>query len=196
MMKKFFIFILLSASVTLAQIIKLGEAKGLFMSVGVGPRFPIGAFADNQNIGVGFDVTFSYTDNEFLPVFLYTTIGYQHFPGRLEHYKRSDYSSFSSNALIVASGVRYYFPQIMENIVLLMPILDVGLEVAFFEKLHQYKIGSGKQNFTEDISKLGFHVGAGFSMFILDVVTYYNYLPNNQYISFDLKVNIPIFVKI
>ncbi|MEW6701623.1 MAG: hypothetical protein AB1298_02790, partial [Bacteroidota bacterium] len=150
---------------------------------------------DSHNIGIGVDVTFSYTDNRMIPIFLYTTIGYQNYPGKQSLYKSSDYSSISSNVIIVASGVRYYFKPILENIVLLMPIVDVGAEYGYFENLHQFKIESGKQNYLEIASKFGFHVGAGFSMFILDAITYYNYLQNNQYLSFNLRANIPIFVK-
>ena len=193
-MKKLLFFLVLISSVAFGQF-RFGEAKGLFMGIAVGPRFPIGVFADEQNIGIGADVILSYTDNEYLPVFLYTMIGYQHYPGRQDFYKQSDYSAFSSNVFVIASGVRYYFKPILENIVLLMPIIDVGAEYALFENWNQFKIDSGKQNYVEDVSKFGFHIGAGFSMFILDVVTYYNYLPKNQYLSFNLRANIPIFVK-
>lgn len=193
-MKKIFLLIVISASVVLEQF-RLGEAKGLFMGIGVGPRFPIGDMSQKHNIGIGADVTLSYTDNIFIPFFIYTSIGYGHFPGSQAFYKTSDYSSYSSNALILTGGVRYYFKPILENIVLLMPIIDVGAEFGYFENLNQFKIGSGKQDYLEDIGKFGFHVGAGFSMFILDVITYYNYLPANQYLSFNLRANIPIFVK-
>lgn len=195
-MKKILLLVLLFNSLAFAQMVKFGEARGLFMAVGVGPRFPVGDFADNQNIGVGVNVTFSYTDNELLPVFFYTGIGYQHYPGRQDFYKKTDYASFSSNVLVLTPGVRYYFKPIINEGILLMPIIDAGIEFAYFEKFHQFKIDRGRQNFVEEVSKLGFHVGGGFSMFILDVVTYYNYLHNNHYISFDLRVNIPIFVKI
>jgi hypothetical protein len=193
-MKKLLFLLVIISSVTFGQF-KVGTAKGLFMGIAVGPRFPVGDFSDVQNIGIGADVILSYTDNEFLPVFVYTMIGYQHYPGRQDFYKQSDYSSFSSNVLVIAPGVRYYFKPILENVVLLMPIIDVGAEYALFENWNQFKIDNGKQNYTEDISKFGFHIGAGFSMFILDVVTYYNYLPKNQYLSFNLRANIPIFVK-
>lgn len=193
-MKKIFLLIILFSSIVFGQF-QFGDAKGLFMAIGVGPRFPIGDFADNHNIGIGADVTFSYTDNRIIPVFIYTTIGYQNYPGKQSLYKRSDYSSISSNAIMIASGLRYYFKPILENIVLLMPIVDVGAAYGYFENLHQFKIESGKQNYLENVSKFGFHIGAGFSMFILDVITYYNYLQNNQYLSFNLRANIPIFVK-
>ncbi len=194
-MKKTFVLYILFASSIFAQF-RFGEARGLFMAVGVGPRFPIGSFADSRDIGSGVDVTFSYTDNEFLPVFLYTTVGYQHNPGNLDFYRNSDYSSFSCNMLTISPGVRYYFPPLLENVVLLMPVIDAGAHFGYIENLHEFKLGLGKQDFIEDFGKFGFHLGAGFSMFILDVMTYYNYLPNYQYLSFDLKVNIPIFVKI
>ncbi len=193
-MKRILLLILIFATPLAAQF-KFGEARGLFMSVGVGPRFPIADFADSKGIGAGVDVTISYTDNQFLPVFLYTTIGYQYYPGSLDFYRRTDYSSFSCNILTVSAGVRYYFPALLENIVLLMPIVDVGGNFGYIENLHEFKLGTGKQSYIEDLSRFGFQVGAGFSMFLLDVITYYNYLPSYQYISFDLRVNIPIFVK-
>lgn len=193
-MKKIFLLMLFFVSLTSAQF-KFGEAKGLFMAISVGPRFPIGDMSENQNIGVGTDVTLLYTDNMFIPFFLYSTIEYNHFPGRHNFYKASDYSSFSSNVLSISPGIRYYFKPILESVVLLMPIVDVGVNWALFEKLHQFKIESGKNNYVEEVTKFGFHVGAGFSMFILDVITYYNYFPKNTYLSFNLRANIPIFVK-
>ncbi|MCX7797836.1 MAG: hypothetical protein N2249_04345 [Melioribacter sp.] len=194
-MKKTLILFIILHSITLGQIVKFGEARGLFMAVGVGPKFPIGELNNNSNIGVGFDVTLSYTDNIFIPFFLYTTVGYGHFPGRQDLYKKSDYSSFSSNVLLISSGIRYYFPPLLESVVLLMPIVDAGIEYAYFENLHQFKIDKNKQNFLENFGRFGFQAGMGFSMFILDVITYYNYLPSNQHISFVIKANIPIFVK-
>ena len=69
-MKKLLFFLILFTSVAFGQF-KFGAAKGLFMGIAVGPQFPIGEFADAQNIGIGAEVILSYTDNEFLPVFLY-----------------------------------------------------------------------------------------------------------------------------
>lgn len=194
-MKKLIIIIFIMSSMSFAQF-RFGDAKGLFMSVGVGPRFPIFNMSNSQNVGSGFNVTFSYTDNEFLPLFFYTSVGYHHFPGRQDLYKKTDYSSFSSNVISVLPGVRYYFKPIFEQVIILMPIIDIGAEYSLFEKWHQFKIGSNKKNFVEEQNKFGLHVGVGASMFLLDFITYYNYLPNNQFISVDLKVNIPIFVKI
>jgi len=194
-MKKLYLVFLFLTSVSFAQF-KLGDAKGLFMSIGVGPRFPISDLSNNSNIGVGGNVNFSYTDNGLLPVFFYTSIGFHHFPGRQDLYKRTDYSSFSSNVLVIAPGVRYYFKPIFEQVILLMPVVDVGAEYALFEQWNQFKSGSGKNNYVEEINKFGFHAGIGVSMFLLDFMTYYNYLPNAHYISVDMRVNLPIFIKI
>lgn len=190
------IFLILSSSALFAQSFKLGDAKGLFFGISVGPRFPIGDFADNQNIGVGGDVSLSYTDNKFLPVFFYGKLGYQHYPGKQNFYQNSDYSSFSSNVYLIELGTRYYFKPIFDEVVLLMPIAEGGISFGYFEKLHQYKIGSGHQDFVEEVTKTGFHLGAGFSMFLLDVLGSYNYFHNNQYISIDLKIRIPIYAVI
>jgi hypothetical protein len=194
-MKKIFLVLLLLFSSSFAQY-KFGEAKGLFMAIGVGPRFPIYDMSDRQNIGVGFNATFAYTDNNLMPIFFYTSIGYQHFPGSQDLYKRSDYSSFSSNVLAVQPGIRYYFKPMFEQVVLLMPVIDLGAEYNLYESLNQFKTGTGKENYLEDINRFGFHAGLGVSMFLLDFIAYYHYVPENQYISVDLRVNIPIFVKL
>lgn len=195
-MKKLLFVLLISAGFLKAQIPELGQAKGLFMSVGVGPRIPIGKFADVQNLGIGFDFTFSYTDNKILPVFVYSSIGYEHYPGRQDYYKVSDHNALSSNVIMLKLGARYYLPPIFEQVVLLMPVIEAGPNFAIYEKFHQFKPTTGRNNSTENNFKSGFHAGVGVSMFIMDVMVYYNYMYNSQYISFDLKVRIPIFATI
>jgi len=166
------------------------------MSLGVGPRIPIGKSADDQNIGAGFDVSFSYADNEVLPFFVYSTIGYQHFPGKQSYYEKTDYSSFSNNMINFDLGVRYYFPALVEDIVLLMPVAETGASLGFMEKFHQFKTGTGRNTYYEDTFYIGFHIGLGFSMFMLDVMSHYHYFQNNQYLSFDFKIRLPIFVRL
>lgn len=194
--KQIIFLLFISVSLIKAQNTELGQAKGLFMAVGVGPRVPIGKFGDVQNPGIGFDFSFSYTDNRILPVFVYSSIGYEHYPGRQDYYKVSDHSALSSNVVTVKLGVRYYLPPLFDDAVLLMPVVEAGPSFALYEKFHQYKIGIGRTNNTEDNFKAGIHAGVGVSMFILDAMFYYNYLYNSQYISFDLKVRIPIFATI
>lgn len=195
-MKKIFLILFLICSTFYSQDFKFGQAKGLFMSIGVGPRVPIGVMSKFQNIGSGFSVAFSYTDNEFLPVFIYSKLGFSHFPGKQSLYADTDYSSFSSNVFIGDFGLRYYLPPLVEQIVILMPIIEAGASVSFFEKYHQFKIGRGKNSFTEDVFKGGFHVGVGVSMFLLEAVANYNFFSANQYLSFDLRLRIPIFTAI
>ena len=191
-----FLLILLVNSSIYPQIFSPGQAQGFFMAVGVGPKIPIGDYSDSHNIGVGFDFSFSYTDNNIAPLFAYTKIGYLHIPGRQNYYKTTNHSSISSNVIIIYPGARIFLPPIIEQEFLLMPIVEVGASWAWFQTYHQFKLDSGLSNFTEDDTKWGIHMGAGFSMFLLDVITYYNYFHNHQYLSIDLRLRIPIFVTI
>lgn len=197
MIKKILPLILFLTTFSSAQqLINLGEAKGFFMSIGIGPKVPIGSFSQTNNVGVGFDVTFSYTDNKVLPIFFYTKFGYQHYPGDQTLYRTTDYSAFSTNGFLIAPGFRYFLPPIIDQDFLLMPILEVGLSWEAFVNSHVFKIDSGQNNFEETKSKFGFHIGAGFSMFVMDVMGNYYFFNNNQYLSFDLRIRIPIFVNI
>ncbi len=195
-MKKIIFFILLFPVLLNAQFIKLGEARGMFFSIGVGPRLPLGDFSVNQNLGMGVNFGLSYTDNNFLPVFFFGKLGYEHYPGSQKFYKKSDYASFSSNVFIAEGGLRFYLKPLIENVAILMPFVEGGLSIAVFEKWHDFKDGTGKADFTETNTKTGFNLGAGLSIFLMEVLGQYHYLYNNQFISLDLKIRIPIFIKI
>lgn len=195
-MKKLVVIFIFISSVSFGQLFKLGEAKGLFMSVGVGPKVPLGEFGNNRNLGVGFDVTFSYTDNKFLPVFFYTKFGYQHYPGKQALYKRSDYSSFSTNTIYIYPGIKFFLPPLFNQQFILLPVIEGGLSWGYFENYHQFKLDRNRDNFVEEVTKVGFHIGAGVSMFLMDVMGYYNFYRNYQFLSFDLRVRIPIFVEV
>ncbi|MBN1639348.1 MAG: hypothetical protein JW866_10290 [Ignavibacteriales bacterium] len=192
---KIFLLLFLTTIIN-AQLIKFGSAKGLFMDIGVGARVPVGDNSIMENLGTGVQITFSYSDNNFLPIFIYGSIGHQHNPGRQNLYGGSDYSSYSVNQIYINAGVRYYFSPLVESVVLLMPIIEGGINWGYFIKQHEFKLDRYRDDYIEETQKFGFHIGGGFSMFLLDVVVYYNHYYNNEYISFDLRVRIPIYVSI
>lgn len=170
------------------------KAQGFFLAFGVGPRVPIADFSDKSLLGYGFNIEFSYADTDVLPIFFFGTVGFEQYPGSQDLYKQSDYSNFHTNSLPITIGGRYYFSPIVENIVLLMPIVQASANFNFYEKLHQFKLDSGRNNFLENEVKFGFSAGAGVSMFMMELLASYNYYELNQFISFDLKVRIPLFI--
>lgn len=195
-MKRLALFILLLNSFIYPQDFQLGEARGLFVSVGVGPKIPIGDFSATNEFGVGFDFTFSYTDNQFSPLFFNLKLGYQTFPGATKMYKTTDYASFTTNEFLVMPGIKFHFPPFITDEILIMPIAEVGPSIGQIFNTHVFKSTSSRINFDETVTKFGFHLGAGISMFFLEGMLSYHFLPDNQVISFDLRVQIPVFVKI
>ncbi len=195
-MKKTLLILLLIAGLTPAQILKLGAVKGGFFSIGVGPRLPLGNFSISQNLGMGISAAVSYTDNSFLPVFFYGSLNFQTFSGKLSYYRKTDYAAFDVNAYSIGGGIRYLFPPIVRNVIIVMPVVEGGLAFAVFDKIHQFKIGTGHSDYTETNTKTGFHVGVGLSMFLLEIMINYDFFYNNQFLSFELKIRVPIFVKI
>ncbi len=171
-----------------------GEAQGVFLTLGVGPRFPIGELGSQQTIGAGFDVMLSFTDNNFAPLFFYLNIGYQNHPGDYDFYKTSNHSSISTNIVSFHTGSRYYFEPLIDDMILLMPILEGGITYGYVEKYHQFKIDSGKNDNLQSLSKVGFHLGGGLSFFLMDIIATYNYLESNQYFSFNLRLTIPLAI--
>jgi hypothetical protein len=195
-MKKLVIILVLNLSAAFAQKVPIDNATGVFISFGVGPRLPVNYFANSTDVGYGFDVEISYTDNEFLPVFLFGKIGFDQYSGAQSYYETTDYSNYSTNALPVSLGARYYFPPLVEKVVLFMPVVEVSADYTYFQKLHQFKPESGNSNYLEDVSKFGFSVGAGLSMFLLEIMITYNYMQTNKYLAVDLKVRLPLYISL
>ena len=65
MMKKFLIiFVLVFTVNSFATDPPATRAQGVFLAFGVGPRLPLGDFSTSTDIGYGFNIELSYTDNE------------------------------------------------------------------------------------------------------------------------------------
>lgn len=170
------------------------KARGVFLAFGVGPRLPIGDLSNSTDLGYGFNVEVSYTDNEFLPFFIFANVGFEQYPGSQSFYQETDYSNLSTNALPVNVGIRYYFSPLLEQIVLLIPIVELSASFTYFQKLHEFKVDSDRINFKEDMTKLGVTGGVGISMFMMEIMAAYHYMKTSQFISVDLKVRIPLFI--
>jgi len=186
--------ILIFSTITIAEKPPSSKATGFFVAFGVGPRMPIGDFSSTTDIGYGVNVEFSYTDTDFLPVFLFANVGYEQYPGSQNYLQETEYSNFHTNALPVNVGARYYFAPLLENIVLLMPIVQASATYTYYQTLNEFDENSGRNNFLDDESKFGFSAGAGVSMFMMELLATYNYMPSNQFISVDLKVRIPLYI--
>jgi hypothetical protein len=176
------------------NIFAVEKARGLFIAFGVGPRLPIDEFAVSSDPGYGFNLEIAYTDNGYLPLFLFAKFGYEHFPGSQDFYQSTDYSTFSTTSIPINLGLRYYFPPLMENIVLFIPLIEASFSYAYYQKLHEFKVESGKNNFTENLSRVGLSGGAGISMFMMEILVSYNYFQSNQFVSLDLKIRLPLYV--
>ena len=140
------------------------KARGIFLAIGVGPRLPVSSFANQSDLGYGFNLEVSYTDNEYLPIFIFAKVGFEQYPGSPDFYQTSDYTNLSTTGFPIHLGMRYYFSPILENVVLLIPVAEVSAVYTFFSRLHQFKPESGKNNFIEETSKLGISAGGGFSI--------------------------------
>ena len=94
----------------------------------------------------------------------------------------------------VILGARYYFPPVMENVVLFIPIVEASVAYTLLNRSHQFKPTSGRNNYTEALSEFGFNVGVGISMFLVELMLNYNYFETIQFVGVDIKVRLPLFI--
>ena len=194
MKKLFLLLILVSFSFAYANGGGDRNAKGLFLSVSVGPRIPLGAFGNTSKLGYGINAELSYANNEIIPFFIFLRSGFETYPGSQDFYLSGNYSNYSTNLFPVNFGVRYYLPPLVKSQVLLMPIIELSGSYGLFHTLHQFKIPSGIIDFSENKSKFGFSAGIGFSAFLVEILATYHYFESNQFISVDMKVRFPIYI--
>jgi hypothetical protein len=196
-MRKFLIpFIILLTVSTFAIDPPASTARGIFLAFGVGPRLPISDLSNSTDLGYGFNIEVSYTDNGYLPFFLFANFGFEQYPGSQSFYQETDYSNFSTTAFPINLGVRYYFSPLLEQIVLLIPIVELSASFTYFQKLHEFKSDSNRNNFEEELTKFGITGGVGISMFMMEIMAAYHYIESNQFVSVDLKVRIPLFINL
>ena len=174
----------------------VSKAVGVFFATGVGARFPVGQFANSSNLGYGLLVAFSYTDSDNLPFFIFARFGYEQFPGSQDYYQETDYSNYSTTIVPISLGARYYFSPLVESAVLLIPVVEASVSYSYFHILNEFKTDASKANYEDDQWKLGGTFSAGFSMFILEILGSYSYYESNQYISINLNVRLPIYIKL
>lgn len=190
--------LLISITIVLSSILSpnygADKARGFFISFGVGPRLPISNFSASTDLGYGLNLEISYTDNQLIPFFLFSKIGFEQYPGSQSYYESTNYSGFSTTVIPINTGVRYYFAPLLESAFLLIPLIEASAAFSYIKELHQFKLASGKNNFYDENYKFGFSAGVGVSMFLMEVLTSYNYFQNNQFISADLKIRLPLIV--
>ena len=194
--KYLFFIVLIFQGFLVAGETPASKAVGIFISAGVGPRLPVGQFSNSTDLGYGLNIEASYTDSDHLPFFVFARLGYEQFPGSQDFYQSTDYSNYSTTIIPASLGVRYYFGPLVENVVLLMPIVEGSLSYTYFQVLNEFKSDAGRSNYREDLWKFGGTVGAGFSMFILEIMANYTYYESNQYLSFNLNVRLPLYVSL
>ena len=193
-MKKYLLlFLILAFNLSFAQSPDK-SAKGFFLAVGVGPRFPMGDFGNTSKLGYGLSAEISYTNSDSLPFFIFLKSGFETYPGSQDFYSKSNYSNLSTNLIPVKLGVQYFLPPLVKSQALLMPILELSASYGLFHTLNEFKPGSGQTNFSENKSRFGFSAGAGISAFMLEILASYNYFDQHQYIALDLKVRYPIYI--
>ena len=194
--KYFILFLILLPSVLVAEKPPASKAVGVFLAVGVGARLPVSDFSNTTDLGYGLNVEASYTDSDYLPIFIFVRIGYEQFPGSQDFYQQTDYSNYSTTIVPVSLGVRYYFSPMVESIILLMPIVEGSVSYSYFHVLNEFKADAGRTNFKEDLWKFGGNIGVGISMFMLEIMANYNYYESNQYFSFNLNVRLPLLINL
>jgi hypothetical protein len=172
----------------------VSKAVGVFLAAGVGARLPVGQFANTTDLGYGLIVDFSYTDSDHLPFFIFAQLGYEQFPGSQDFYQESDYTNYSTTIVPASLGIRYYFSPLVESAILLIPVVEGSASYTYFQVLNEFKTDANKTNYKEDLWKFGGTVGAGLSMFIMEIMVNYSYYESNQYFSINLNVRLPLFV--
>jgi hypothetical protein len=188
------IFPLLLIIFTFNTTLSTDKAKGFFISFGVGPRFPVSSFAASTDLGYGLNVEFSYTDNEIIPFFIFAKVGYEQYPGSQKYYESTDYSNFSTTTVPINLGIRHYFSPLLESAFLLIPVVEASASFSYIKELHEFKLTSGKSSYYDEKYNFGFSAGLGVSMFLMEILASYNYFENNQFISADLKLRLPLLI--
>lgn len=195
-MKKL-LFFLIVASTCLSQTEKTkveSYAEGFFFSIGLGPRAPVGEFSLAYNIGMGINFEASYAHSDYLPFFIFARVGYDGFQASPNFIKKGNFASLLTTLLPIQFGTKFFLPPISENIGILMPCVEFSGCYSYKQLYYLLKNSPQNKGAFEWSSKFGGQIGVGISMFLMEIMSYYNFFAENEYLSLDLKIRIPISV--
>lgn len=158
------------------------KPSGIFIAPLIGFDVPMKGFADNSSYSVSYGVKIEYASISLYPVVLFGKFEYKKYPGS-DAFKTQNLLS-SMDTKVTAIGGGFY--------VLLNKYLKSNFTMPFFvgevNSLSIKRIISPEKTIngiTATDSKLVFGAGIGFTLYIFDIITSYNF--GGEYSSLSIK---------
>ncbi len=166
------------------------EVWGLFAAPQLGVRYPSGESYDKHKTGFNIGASLQYATTAF-PFFLKTEFGYSHFPQS----KLIDNAYHQKSIYSVSLGVEYLFYPIFASEAILVPFISFDLRYNFIERMRtEYIPELNNKSFFDQ--KFGFSIGAGVSVFLVDVIAKYYYQTYEPYVGFDFRLRLPVYISL
>lgn len=170
------------------------SAKGVIFSAAVGTRVPLGIMGTEHAIGYGFNTSLSYTNSDILPVLFFAKMGFEHYAGSQTFLKSSStYSAISTSLYPVNVGCKYFFTPLFRSSMLFLPFAEGGITYAYASKVYTKRVDNMDHSYYTH--NMGATVGVGLSSFLFELFTYYSFIPSNQNIGIDIRVNVPVYAR-
>ncbi|MCX8010687.1 MAG: hypothetical protein N3A61_06005, partial [Ignavibacteria bacterium] len=152
------------------QLVVAQEAEGIFLNPTIGSRFPIYDASDKHKVGFSLGAKLEYA-NTALPFFITTEIQYTNFPQN----KYVDNAYHQKSIIGGAIGIEYLFYPFFTSEVIFIPSISFDLRLNYIKRAfttYSPRIQTMEPEIiyrTSEDYKFGFGLGAGLSIFLIDI---------------------------
>lgn len=166
------------------------EIWGLFVSPQIGVRYPSGESYDKYKVGFSLGGSLQYATSAF-PFFLKTEFLYAYFPQN----KVVDNAYHQKSIYGLSLGAEYLFYPVFASEAIFVPFISFDIRYNFIERI-KTEYSSQLRTSSSFDQKFGFSIGAGVSVFLVDVIAKYYYLTYEPYVGFDFRLRLPVYISL
>jgi len=166
------------------------KSSGIFLAPDFGFNFPMGTFADKSKIALNFGARIEYASLSVYPIIPFAGINTQKHNGSDAYKTENLLNYFDTEILSIGAGVYFLANKYLRSN-FTSPFL-VG-EIKYYNIKRTPDPDKELEGVLKSDSKIIFSGGLGFTLYIFDIITAYDFAGEYSNLNVRMQIHIPVF---
>jgi hypothetical protein len=166
------------------------KSSGIFLAPDFGFNFPMGTFADKSKIAINFGARIEYASLSIYPFIPFAGVNTQKHKGSDAYMTENLLNYFDTEILSISGGVYFLANKYLRSN-FTSPFL-VG-EIKYYSIKRTADPDRELEGVLKSDSKIIFSGGLGFTLYIFDIITSYDFAGDYSNLNVRMQIHIPVF---
>lgn len=163
---------------------------GIFITPMAGFEFPMSEFANNSDYAISYGARLEYASISIYPIVIFGQFQFQNHPGSDAFRTQNLLNSMETQITSYGGGVYILLNKYLKSN-FTMPFLIADFKLSSVKRILSPEIEIEGIKTTD--SKFVFSAGFGFTLYIFDIITSYNFAQEYSTLSIKTQFRIPVF---